>query len=205
MLIIILYVIISVINYVFITTVADMIVMGIYFPKYQLQCKMNNFIITKDNIISFQSGNECAAYSSAYVMRHLGLEADGNEIYNIMTGKLKDGCVYPKGILNLFPKYGLHIKYCRGNLNSLKNEISKGNPVIVMIRTYADKSWLHYVPVVGYDENNIFIAESLKELVNCNEKYYNRTVENSEFKKLWNTCMLKMPLYKNTYMLISNN
>lgn len=71
-----------------------------------------------------------------------------------------------------------------------------------MIRTRADKKWLHYVPVVGYDENNVFIAESLKELVNCNEKYYNRIMKNSEFKKLWNTRMVKMPLYKNTFMTI---
>lgn len=135
--------------------------------------KINRFIIMKGNTISFQSDNECDAYASANVMRHLGLEAEGSEIYNIITDKLKDGCVYPKGILRLFDKYGFHIKYCRGNLNSLKNEVSKGNPVIVMIRTRADKKWLHYVPVVGYDENNVFIAESLKELVNCNEKYYN--------------------------------
>ncbi len=94
------------------------------------------------------------------------------------------------------------MKYCAGNINALKNEVSKGNPVIVMIRTYINKTWLHYVPVVGYDEQYVFIAESLEELVNCDEQYYNRKIEIKEFKKLWNTSMVKMPLFRNSYITI---
>ncbi|MCI5518851.1 MAG: hypothetical protein MR424_03285 [Treponema sp.] len=30
--------------------------------------------------------------------------------------------------------------------------------------------------------------------------YYNRTIPLEEFKKLWNTSMLKMPLYKNIFL-----
>lgn len=66
------------------------------------------------------------------------------------------------------------------------------------------KNYLHYVPVVGFDENNIFIAESLAELVNDNNELYNRKIGNKEFLKLWNTSMLRQPLYKNTYFVISN-
>ena len=112
---------------------------------------------------------------------------------------MKNGLVYPKGILHLFSQYGFKVKYCGGNIASLKNEVSKGNPVIVMIRIQSDKSWLHYVPVVGYDEQNIFLAESLSDFINCKELYYNRTIPIKEFKKLWNTGMLKMPFYRNTY------
>lgn len=82
----------------------------------------------------------------------------------------QDGNVYPRGIRNLFLKYGFKVKYCAGNLNALKREVSKGNPVIVMVRTHVGKRWFHYVPVVGYDEQYIFVAESMKELVNCGEK-----------------------------------
>lgn len=46
----------------------------------------------------------------------------------------------------------------------------------------------------------IFIAESWKEFENCEEKHYNRVLTNEEFKKLWNTGMWKMPLYRNTYL-----
>ncbi len=66
-----------------------------------------------------------------------------------------------------------------------KNEVSKGNPVIVMIRIQTDKSWLHYVPVVGYDEQYIFIAESLADFANSNEQYYNRKISVKEFKELY--------------------
>lgn len=37
------------------------------------------------------------------------------------------------------------------------------------------------------------------ELVNCQKEYYNRRVEIKEFKRLWNTAMLKMPFYRNTF------
>ena len=119
-----------------------------------------------------------------------------------LTGKLKDGSVYPKGITKLFLRYGYSAKYCTGNLNALKNEVSRGNPVIVLIRSAVGKSSLHFVPVVGYDEGNIFIADSVEKLSNCGEPFYNRKIPTAEFKRLWNTSMLKMPLYRNTYFVI---
>lgn len=60
-----------------------------------------------------------------------------------------------------------------------------------MIKIRPDKNWLHYVSVVGYDGQNIFAAESLAELSNCNEPHYNRRIPAKEFKKLWNTAMPK--------------
>ena len=108
----------------------------------------------------------------------------------------------PEGIFNFLSKNGFKVKYCRGNLNSLKNAVATGNPVIAMIKIRPDKNWLHYVPVVGYDGQNIFIAESLAELSNCNEPRYNRRIPAKEFKKLWNTAMPKMPLYANTFFTV---
>ena len=58
------------------------------------------------------------------------------------------------------------------------------------------------MPVVGYDENHIFLAESLAECVNCNEKAYNRKLSNKDFLALWNTSMIKMPLYTHTFYVI---
>lgn len=68
---------------------------------------------------------------------------------------------------------------------------------------YPGKKWLHYVPVVGYDEFHFFLADSLPQLANCSEKGYNRKVSNEEFRKLWNTSMWKMPLYRHTFFRIS--
>ena len=192
----------SLVNYVVITTVVDIILMGALHFGFSLKYRLRKFVIIKPNRIDFQSGNECSAFSAAYVLRHHDIEKSGDDLYERMSNKMKNGCVYPKGIQRLLSQYGFRVKYCAGNINALKNEISKGNPVIVMIRTYINKTWLHYVPVVGYDERYIFIAESLEELVNCDEQYYNRKIEIKEFKKLWNTSMVKMPLFRNSYITI---
>lgn len=168
--IILLIALIYLVNTLFITTIIDIILMGALSFRFSMKSVRKNFLISKENTIDWQDGNKCAAFSSAYVLRHWDIKADGAELYHTITGKMGDGNVYPRGIRNLFLKYGFKVKYCAGNLNALKREVSKGNPVIVMVRTHVGKRWLHYVPVVGYDEQYIFVAESMKELVNCGEK-----------------------------------
>ncbi len=192
----------TVINYSFITTVVDVILLGRLHVKSGRGCRKGQFLIERENRIDLQERFECSAYSSAFCLRHWGIEAEGPELYQKMPNKMKNGYVYPKGIQNLLPQYGFRVTYCIGTLSALKKEVAKGNPVIVLIRVRSDKNWLHYVPVVGFDENYIFLAESLKEFVNCDEKYYNRAIEIDEFKKLWNTSMIKMPFYRNTYMVV---
>ena len=113
------------------------------------------------------------------------------------------GYVNPKGIKRMLEGYGFSVKYCAGNLNALKREICKGNPVIVFIRVRKGEKWLHYVPVVGYDEDAIFLAESLPEFVNCSQNVYNRKISKRDFLDLWNTAMLKMPLYTHTFFVVS--
>lgn len=135
-------------------------------------------------------------------MRHYDIPANGTEIYQKMPYKASDGCVPPKAIKKVFESYGFHVTYCAGNLNALKREVCKGNPVIVFIKSRKDKRWLHFVPVVGYDEDNLFLAESAAEHTNCNEKEYNRRISNSDFMALWNTAMLKMPLYAHTFYVV---
>lgn len=190
------------IDYLVIATLINAVLMGAPCLRFSLVCRVGKFVIEKPNRIDFQKGNQCAAFSSAYVFRHWGDEKNGSDLYREITGKLKDGSVYPKGITKLFRRYGFSVKYCAGNLNALKNEVSRGNPVIVLIRSAVGKSSLHFVPVVGYDEQNIFIADSVEKLSNCAEPFYNRKIPTAEFKRLWNTSMLKMPLYRNTYFVI---
>lgn len=195
----------TLLNSVIITTIVDSFLMGTIHFHFSIKCRKKEVIITKANRIDLQNGYLCSAFSSAYVLRHWEIEECGDSLYEIMPNKMKDGCVYPRGILSLLSRYGFKVKYCAGNIAALKNEVSKGNPVIVMIRIQTDKNWLHYVPVVGYDEKYIFIADSLADSVNSNEQYYNRKISVKEFKKLWNTSMLKMPLYRNTYITVSKN
>lgn len=192
----------SLLNYALITTAVDIVLMGVLHFRFSPRCRKKSFVIEKPNRIDIQDGYKCSAFSSAYILRHWNIDADGSSLYEVMPHKMKSGYVYPKGILALLLQRGFTVKLCAGNINALKNEISSGNPVIVLIKVRPDKNWLHYVPVVGYDENTIFIAESLAELVNCDENRYNQKVGTADFKKLWNTCALKMPLYKNIFITV---
>ena len=82
---------------------------------------------------------------------------------------------------------------------------------------FADKNYLHFATVTGYDEEKVYLADSIQSWVNVDKDgnaiepaldttptsgesvYYNRTIPVEEFKKLWNTSMLKMPLYRNMF------
>lgn len=188
-------------NYLIITNIVDIILLGAFSFRFSAGCHTEQFVITKENRIDMQKGFQCSAFSTAYVLRHFDKEVDGGTHYSVMPHKMKSGYVYPKGVYDMLRSYGMKVKYCRGNLNALKVDLQKENPVIVMIRVQKDKNWLHYVPVVGFDEEHVFLAESLSELINCKNVLYNRRLRNEEFMQLWNTAMLKQPFYKNTYFV----
>lgn len=177
--------------------------MGKITPRISMKCRQREYIVKNQNRIDIQTGYQCSAFSVAYLLRYYGIDANGADIYNQMPYKMKDGCVYPKGLSKVLQEYGLCAKYYSGNLKALQNEVCKGTPVIVMIRVRNDKNWLHYVPVVGFDDRHVFVAESLPELVNCNCKYYNRRIEKKFFLQLWNTAMLKQPLFRNTFYVVT--
>lgn len=195
---------ITLMNYLIITNIVDIILLGAFSFRFSAECHTERFVITKENRIDMQKGFQCSAFSTAYVLRHFDLEVDGGTLYSVMPHKMKSGYVYPKGVYDMLRSYGMKVKYCRGNLNALKVDLQKGNPVIVMIRVQKDKDWLHYVPVVGFDEEHVLLAESLPELINCRNVVYNRRLRNEEFLQLWNTAMLKQPFYKNTYFVVES-
>lgn len=151
------------------------------------------FMIENVNYFDYQTGVECSAFASAYLLRHYGEEADGMQLYEDFPDKLSDGMgVMPSGITNFFKSKGYHAEYItNGTVEELKYEISKGAPVIVFIHTevpYDSPHNTHYVPVVGYDKEYFYLAESLEYLANCKEESdlpYNRKIEINYFKELW--------------------
>lgn len=158
-----------------------------------------SYFIESSNRIDIQNNYECAAFSSAYVLRHFGIEADGNELYKNYPRKLLNGMIAPKGIIAFFKKYGYRMSFCKGSVNTLKKQISKGVPVIAFIKVFPGKGDLHFVPVVGYDEEYLYFADSLRYTINCNERYYNRKTTISDFETVWKTWI---PFYKKTYLLV---
>ena len=205
-----------ILNVLAITTVVDIILMGPLLMHFEKKAKCNEFFVRprpetvkteNGTYFEFQGEGGCAGFSSAFVLRHMGQAAKGDEIFKEVPYTYGKGVAFPKGITGFFKKRGIKMTACMGNLAALQNELARGNPVIVVIRSFVGKSYLHFACITGYDEENIYFADSIRDWVNVDaakapdgtELYYNRIVPLAEFKKLWNTSMLKMPFYFNIY------
>ncbi len=190
--------------WIIISTIINAYLMTLPIPVLRKRDYPANYLIKRNNRIDIQNERECAAFSTAYVLRHFGMEADGDELYTNFPSKMRSGNVYPKGIRTVLRKKGFKTSYYKGNINTLKYEVSKGIPVIVFIKVHKDRNNLHFVPVVGYDKDYVYLSESLRELVNCNDdnNSYNRKVPINEFRKLWNVKNINMLLYSNTYITV---
>ena len=205
-----------ILNVLAITTVVDIILMGPLLMHFEKKAKCNEFFVRprpetvkteNGTYFEFQGEGGCAGFSSAFVLRHMGQAAKGDEIFKEVPYTYGKGVAFPKGITGFFKKRGIKMTACMGNLAALQNELARGNPVIVVIRSFVGKSYLHFACITGYDEENIYFVDSIRDWVNVDaakapdgtELYYNRIVPLAEFKKLWNTSMLKMPFYFNIY------
>lgn len=150
------------------------------------------YLIASENYFDYQSGMECAAYSSAYLLRHYGSEADGLKLFETFPQKAPDGGIMPYGIEAFFEKRGYDAEFNHdGTIEALKAEIHKGAPVIVFIHVrvpYTSTHDTHYVPLVGYDSEYFYFAESLAEFANCKDETglsYNRKTKITDFEQLW--------------------
>ncbi len=190
-------------DYMVIVTVVDIILIGLPIPAFSRRTVKQHFLIEGNNHSEVQGKCECAGFSSAYVYRHFGMDANGMDIYEKMPCKGPKGYVYCKGIVKLAKRNGFRARLRTGNLSSLKNAVARGNPVIVMLRTKKGATGLHYVPVVGYDEEHIYLMDSVVGNRNEVTPYYNRKLTIAEFKKLWNISMLKQPLFFNLFFEIT--
>ena len=195
------WIVVFIINTIIITCLLDGLIIGFAMPAKRRQYK-REFMLKTPNRFDYQGGTECSGFSSAYVLRSFGIEADGREVYAGIPHKVPGGAVLPGVLSKELGKYGLKARYVKGSLETLKADLSEGKRIIVFIRTRTDKRWLHYVPIVGYDEDNVYIAESMNSLVNCEGAHSNRRLSNEEFLKFWDTREVYMPFYQNTYLVI---
>lgn len=192
-----------IISLILLVFILDCLIIGFARPVRSTRECAKEYLLKESNRMDFQKTTECSGFSTAHVFRSFGLEAEGNDIYASIEHKMKNGAVLPGTLKRAIGEYGYHADYVKGNLQSLKSSLCEGKRVVVLIKTRLDKNWLHYVSIVGYDEENIFIAESLPYLTNCETEYYNRQLSNEEFLKYWDTREWYMPFYKNTYLKIA--
>ncbi len=154
------------------------------------------FCETKENRIDYQTDGKCAAYASAYLMRNLGEEVDGEGLY--IEFKRQFGFVSANGIVNVFKGHGYRAKAYHGNVGTLKQRLIEGQPIIVFIRISNDT---HYAVVVGYDEQNIYMVDSLEKNANVLDERYNRAIKTKEFETVWKNGTI---LPDNIYIVVKN-
>ena len=159
---------------------------------YVLLSTPKEYMITADNHI------ECSGYAAAYVLRSMGEEADGLTLYQHNPYKNTDGTVSPENLVKYLQESGCKARLCSGTVMQIKHALSRGVPVIAFVKTSPQESYYHYLPIVGYDEENIYAADSLRAYVNADEPHYNRVLSESEFEAMLETGICK----KNTYIVL---
>lgn len=146
------------------------------------------FALIEENYVPFQTGEDCAGYAAAYVLRHVGFEANGMELYQSMSYRFGDG-IAVRGVCEKLREYGLTATAYTGTIHTLKMQLQKGIPVIAFVNiVYGNRVGKHYVAVVGYDENYFYLADSTGRATNVpGVRGYNRKLTYEEFEELWET------------------
>lgn len=152
------------------------------------------FCESAGNRIDYQMDGKCAAYAAAYLLRHFGEKADGEELFPEL--KRPFGFVPANSITDIFEQHGYQAKACHGSIDTLKQRLIEGHPIIVFIRIPGDT---HYAVVVGYDEQCIYLADSLAENANVLDTRYNRALTTEAFEDVWETGTL---LPDNIYIVV---
>ena len=99
-------------------------------------------------------------------------------------------------IKDIFEQHGHEATAYHGSVDTLKQRLAERHPIIVFIRIPGDT---HYAVVVGYDEQHIYLADSLAENVNASDARYNRVLTTADFEAVWETGTL---LPDNIYIVV---
>ncbi len=153
------------------------------------------FCETSGNYIAHQTDGKCAAYASAYVLRHFGEQTDGEMVYPEIKRTL--GFVSAKSIAAFFQTHGYSAQAYHGNVDTLKRSLTAGAPVIAFVSIPGDT---HYLVVVGYDAQYLYLADPLGQATGSGEPFYNRRLAVAEFEAIWRTDTL---LSDNIYIVVS--
>lgn len=152
------------------------------------------FCKAEENRIDYQTDGKCAAYASAYILRSLGENLSGEELAPEIARIF--GFVPANSIASVFEKRGYKAEARHGSVDTLKQRLTNGNPIVVFIRIPGDT---HYAVVVGYDERNIYLADSLEENANTTDARYNRALTTEEFEAVWKSGTI---LPDNVYIVV---
>ena len=188
---------------IFLTLISLLLIFGRAFPSFISITNLSNdaSYLKLDNDIFFrQTLNNCGPYSVMAVVNILAdKRLDPENLSKEMTWRIYKNLTFPQGVINLLHKYDLKTKeFVLKNKKDtekviwLKSQIDQGQPVILLIKIH---HILHYITVVGYNENGFMIYDSMQEKdINNPRKTIvdngclsgNRFYSYDELIKLWN-------------------
>lgn len=96
-----------------ITNIVNIILMGALLPRFERHAKGGKYFVSPTaqtvrtpagSYFEFQQGGGCAGFSSAFVLRHSGVQIGGEEAFKKVPFQMKGGLAFPKGITGFFKK-----------------------------------------------------------------------------------------------------
>lgn len=143
-------------------------------------------MIWKPVRIDRQGAVQCSGYATALVFRYLGEDVTGKEIYDEIPYKFDDGTVAPEMLAEYIDeKENYRAQLYMGTIEDLKEAVAKGVPPIIFSYVSPKSSILHFIPVTGYDEGYIYLADSYKWDKENTTSYYNRKITYEDFETMW--------------------
>ncbi len=157
------------------------------------------YVYSEDNYYAYQSGSDCSGYATAYILRNQGIKVEGPELYKEFDKFF--GYVAVHNIVDKLKDYGIKAHAYHGNIENLKCRLNQGKPVVALVTISIDRpNGLHYIAVVGYDEEYIYIADSTRQNSNIHDKnQYNRKLTYEQFEDIWSTDIYPV---KNVYVTV---
>lgn len=161
----------------------------------------NRFDVPINGEFEIQGKNQCAAFSTAFVLRNFGLNTKGSEVYARVPYKIPiSGYVLPKGVVTYIKSQGFEPTIFKGNIDSLKTRLVQGNnPVIVLVGN--GLFWQHYMTIVGFDneKQEMYFFDSGRDKDENDELPGNRTMAEGYFSKWWDN---GLPIFNHVYITV---
>ena len=188
---------------IFLTLISLLLIFGRSFPSFisiTNLCNEASYLKLDNDIFYRQTLNNCGPYSVMAVVNILAdKRLDPEKLSKEMTWRIYKNLTFPQGVINLLHKYGIKTKeFVLKNQKDtekiiwLKNQIEQGRPVILLIKIH---HVLHYITIIGYNENGFMIYDSMQEKAINNPRKTivdnecltgNRFYSYDELIKLWN-------------------
>ena len=213
-------IIFNVISILLIASALFLLCFGRAIPSYLK--KRNNFLPNSyylkmnKNLFYRQTLNNCGPYSVMAVINILRNEEKDPEILSKqMKWRIYKNLTFPQGVINQLheneiktKEYVLKGKSEQDKINWIKETISQKKPIICLIKIH---HVLHYVTILGYDENGFMLYDSIQEKDSENQRKTiidnnciegNRYYTYDEFLQLWNDGGYKL-FFKNWAIVCS--